>query len=141
MQARVIKNVFKKPKFTRNLATALQHEVQSDVAEYPPIVDTSLKAKKQRQFMEVQEKVKKCPSIEEKIIQINMPKFYGFKCLMLNDRVYPYNSLPFVQYITKTDYQTLPNIGEEESKSIDVFMNLIKAEFLDALEFELDTFK
>lgn len=131
----------------RGVATVQsQKDVSSEyneVAEYPPIVDPCLIKRKERINLHYREKIKQIGTIEEKQLQINLPRYYGYKCLMLNDKIYPYNTLPFFQYATNTEFveETTAPSSEEEDKKIGNFLSLIKAEIQDALEFELDGYK
>lgn len=62
---------------------------------------------------------------------------------MLNDKTYPYNTLPLFKYATKTEFveeQHAPK-SPDEAKQVDIFLNLIKADIKDALEFEIDQCK
>lgn len=117
----------------------------SEEPEYPPILDPSLRAKKGRRLHEWYEKIKKIGTIEEKFIELNLPRYYGHKCLMLDDKMYPYNTLPFFQYATNTEFVNTethaPAVSEEEAKKVDNFLNLIRSDLQDALEFELDGYQ
>lgn len=87
------------------------------------------------------EKIKKLETIEEKMIEINMPRYYGFKSIKMSDH-FPYNPLPNVQYYTNTEFveeQSL--VDSEDSTKIDEFLKLIKSEVIDAFEFEIDGYK
>lgn len=136
--------VFKKLANTRRLSTLTQASDKDDewveVAEYPKIKDCSFDKHRHWKNLSWYEKIKKIETIEEKLIEINMPRYYGFKCLLLGSQ-FPYNTLPFIQYATNTELE----IGEfhssadpEEAKRVDNFLGLIKSEIADALEFELD---
>lgn len=123
-----------------------QQIVDSDYekkAKYPPILDNSFQVRKRREVTKWHEKIKKISTIEEKLIEINMARYYGHKCLMLNDRDYPYNSLPFFQYVTNTEFveESHAPKSPEEGKLVENFLNLIRAEVQDAFEFELDGYK
>lgn len=131
-------------KFIRLFSSAVQQEVSQNEVKYPPIIDTSSEQRRTRSKLEWHDKIKRCPTIEEKIIELNIPRYYGYKCLMLDGTRYPYNIKPFAQYITKTDFQELlPNTfaDENQSKKIDGFLGLIKSDIQDALEFEIDAYK
>jgi small subunit ribosomal protein S30 len=137
---RTVKN---KINFTRSLSTALQQEVTKNEVEYPPIQDLSYPARRSRKIQQWYDKIQRCPTIEEKIIELNIKRYYGYKCIMMNEKRFPYNPMPFVQYVTKTDFQEL-NDGisdENEGKKIDSFLDLIKSDIVDAFEFELDSYK
>lgn len=135
---------YPKIRITRAFSTALaQQETPKDAVEYPPIVDNSFKEKFNRRRVAKYDRIKECPTIEEKIIELNMPRYWGFRCLMMGDQWYPYNSLPMVRYSTKTDFQETPLKIEDpaEAKKVDDFYNLIKSDLMDALEFELSGYK
>ena len=129
----------------RPLSTVIEQEHEpTEKVKYPRILAKSFKLNQMRAQMNWYEKIKQVPTIEEKIIELNMPRYYGYKCLMLkNDEFYPYNSLPFIQYSTKTNYHELPLTIEDpvEAKKVDDFYNLIKADLLEAVEFELTGYK
>ncbi|XP_070495949.1 large ribosomal subunit protein mL65 [Chironomus tepperi] len=131
-------------KFSRLFSTVVQQEVaRSDAVEYPVIEDVSTEAKRIKKKLEWREKIKRVPTIEEKIIELNIPRYYGYKCLMLENNDFPYNSMPFIQYVTKTEFEQLPESikDEKEAKKIDGFLELIKSDIQDALEFEIDAYK
>lgn len=134
--------IFSNLVISRRLTTvSKQKDVEyNETAEYPPILDNSYIKKKERKVQLWHEKIKTIGTIEEKLIEINLPRYYGFKCVMLNDREFPYNTLPFFQYATNTEFveETKSPTDEEEAKKIDNFLNLIKSEIQDAFEFELD---
>lgn len=41
-------------------------------------------------------------TVEEKLFELNMPKYYGWKSVILGDKAVPYNFLPWVQFATRT---------------------------------------
>lgn len=120
----------------RSLSTVVEHAKNaseySEVAEYPPIKEQSYQMKKATNTFQWHEKIKKIGTIEEKLIEINMPKYYGYKCLMLDDKFlsFPYNTLPFYQYVTNTEFVNIESphaaTSEEEAKKIENFLNLIR---------------
>lgn len=142
--ARVIRG---KPLIARQLTTAAQQQtVQSDYtdkAEYPEILNNSYHQRMGRRKLEWHDKIKRISTIEEKLIEINIPRYYGYKSLMLNDRYFPYACLPFFQYVTKTEFVEQPYTpkNEAEAKSVENFLTLIKADIEEALEFELDGYR
>lgn len=131
-------------KLSRLFSSVVQPEAsRNEAIPYPPIEDVSKEAIRAKKKQEFRDKIRKCPTIEEKIIQLNMPRYYGYKCLMLENNDFPYNPLPFVQYVTKTDFQVLAEkiTNEEEAKTVDTYLNLIKSDVQDAIEFEIDAYK
>lgn len=140
---RVLRNTFVT---SRHLSTAPQRDVDSeytDEAVYPPIMDNSRDAIKAREKNEWHMKIKRIGTIEEKLIEINVPKYYGYKCVMLSEKEFPYNTMRFLQYATNTEFveESHASSGEEETKKVDNFLNLIKSDVEDAFEFELDGYK
>ncbi|GAB0098706.1 Ribosomal protein S30, mitochondrial [Sergentomyia squamirostris] len=81
-------------------------------AEYPPIIDPSFRAKQLRRKVEWHEKLRAVSTVEEKLIGINMPRYYGYKCVMLSDEKYPYNCLNFKQFITRTVFHECDKLPE-----------------------------
>ncbi|CRK97810.1 CLUMA_CG011186, isoform A [Clunio marinus] len=131
----------------RQLSTALQQQISENAETsevvYPEILDQSLKARGARKTFEWHEKIKKIGTIEEKIIELNMPKYYGWKCLMLENKFYPYNTFPFFKYVTNTEFHEQPQTArnEKESKQIESYLTLMKSELQEAIEFEIDGYK
>lgn len=129
---------------SRSLSTVLPVKATksefTETAEYPPILDTSYEAKKVRKTLEGRERMKTISTIEEKLIEMNMKKYYGYKCLMLNEKTFPYNTLPYFQYATNTQLVREDHKPKtpEDAKNVETFLNLIKADVQDAIEFELD---
>ena len=142
---RIFNSNLRLPALRRQLATLTQSQVNNDeyteVAQYPEIVENSYKNQRAKKILRWHEKIKAISTIEEKLIEINMPRYYGYKCLMLGAQLFPYNSLPFIQYITNTELEVQEfhtSASEEESKKIENFLGLIRSEIADAVEFELD---
>lgn len=73
-----------------------------DQPVYPPILDMSRQAIKARKIEAVAEKVTSQPTVEEKLIELNMPKYYGWWACQLYEKKIPYNALPFIQFATRT---------------------------------------
>lgn len=70
--------------------------------EYPPILEVSERARRERKFEEWKVQVQNVKTVEEKLMKINMPKYYGWESVMLNDKKIPYNALQFIQHCTRT---------------------------------------
>jgi small subunit ribosomal protein S30 len=144
-----IPRVFRKNfSISRRFSTAFQEYVPesewTDAPQYPPIVDNCYPQLKQKRLISWHEKIKKIETIEEKMIEINMPKYYGYKSLMLDEKTYPYNTLPFFQYATNTEFieeNSLTPANEADAKKIENFLNLVRSEVQDAFEFELDGYR
>ena len=98
--------------------------VDTDI-KYPPILDLSRPARKRREREEWHTKVKKLGTVEEKIFELNMPRYYGWKVLKLTEGLIPYDPLPKAQFLTKTHIV-------EEPKLPSFYDNLLTAEEIDA---------
>ncbi|PSN41370.1 hypothetical protein C0J52_19119 [Blattella germanica] len=91
-------------------------EEYTKVAEYPPILDTSYKERMRRKFIQWHEDVKSLNTVEEKLMKINMPKYYGWQSSILKEGIIDYNMLPLVQHITRThllEFNDLPKSHSE----------------------------
>lgn len=131
----------------RELSTLVKHHNESneyvEEAVYPPIEDISTRKKKERQRLEWHEKIKQVGTIEEKLIEINMPRYYGYKSFMLSENSYPYNTLPLFQYVTNTEFVKTESHSKEGEgvKNLEGLLKVIRADIEEALEFELDGYQ
>uniref|UniRef100_A0A182JRH0 28S ribosomal protein S30, mitochondrial n=1 Tax=Anopheles christyi TaxID=43041 RepID=A0A182JRH0_9DIPT len=108
---------------------------------YPPIQDLSFPAKKKRERESWHQKIAKLSSVEEKLYEINMPKYYGYKMNMLTDDKFPYNIKPFMQYATRTCFQrTLPQFYDPLKEEADKILATTQSELEDAIAFELSNY-
>ncbi|XP_004518895.1 28S ribosomal protein S30, mitochondrial [Ceratitis capitata] len=119
----------------------------ADEAIYPEIQDLSFKARKKRETQSWHDEIRKVPTVEEKMIKINMPRYYGFKVVNLNDTKLPYNCLPAIQHYTRTFYEDIKNTENavEDSKlsdnqKLEEHVNLVKSDVKDAIEYVYDYF-
>lgn len=113
-------------------------------AIYPEILDTTTKAKRMKERYSWYEKIQNLKAIEEKQLEINMPRYYGYQSIMLNDERFPYNCLPFTKFATKTYFQELDSISSllsGVSKPVDDLLNSTKSNIEDVIQFELDQHK
>ncbi|XP_055844922.1 28S ribosomal protein S30, mitochondrial [Episyrphus balteatus] len=120
----------------------------TDKPEYPEILELSREARMKREKQSWHEQIKAVPTIEEKLIKINMPRYYGFKTIMLNSEENPYNCLPLNQHYTRTvfeGYEKLPNTAtnkDEASKTqMESFVKSVSANIQDAIEYSNEFFK
>lgn len=84
----------------RKNVNVTRNQVENTV--YPPILDLSLRGRIKRRRDLWHDKIKKLETVEEKLYGINMPHYYGWKSLHLEEGNVPYNSLDHAQYITRT---------------------------------------
>lgn len=108
---------------------------------YPPILDLSRRARQRRNREQWHTKVKKLGTIEEKIFELNMPKYYGYKCWKLVEGQLPYDPLPQAQYVTKTHIDPgtkLPSYYDNiiAPEVLDASVQQIKSQVEDVLGFE-----
>ncbi|XP_041980674.1 28S ribosomal protein S30, mitochondrial [Aricia agestis] len=106
---------------------------------YPPILDMSLEARKRRNRQKTYDNIKALNTVEEKQIALNMPRYYGFKCVSLNETRVPYNALPLVQHYTKSHLKItdkLPDIYNETSQVADLVVQDIKSLVEDSILIE-----
>ncbi|XP_032580726.1 39S ribosomal protein S30, mitochondrial [Drosophila sechellia] len=140
--------------YKRCLAGQSQLQLNSTDAEpvYPEIQDTSFKARKQKDAANWHEEIRQVPTVEEKMIKINMPRYYGFKVVDFNDSKIPYNALPLTQHYTRTVLEDLPSETEKKAQaqdseqeqqqpSEDGLFKAARGDVIDALEFAHDYYK
>lgn len=107
--------------------------------EYPPIADLSFRSNLLKRRKNWYDHIKSLNTVEEKLLAINMPRYYGYKCLMLTDTNFSYNCLPFIQHSTRTILETsagLPLFYKQLSEAADAFIDSIKADIESAIVFE-----
>lgn len=140
--------------YKRCLSGQSQLQLNSTDAEpaYPEIQDLSFKARKQKDAANWHEEIRQVPTVEEKMIKINMPRYYGFKVVDFNDSKIPYNALPLTQHYTRTVLEDLPSETdkkaqakdseqEQEQPSVDGLFKAARGDVIDALEFAHDYYK
>ncbi|XP_068158921.1 large ribosomal subunit protein mL65 [Drosophila tropicalis] len=111
--------------------------------EYPAIKDLSFKARKEQIAVDWHEELRQVPTIEEKLIKVNMPRYYGYKVVQLTDKQIPYNALGLTQHYTRTKLEEVPVKGKEEAtttdqKQLESFVQTARGDLIDALEFSHD---
>lgn len=117
----------------------VNNEEYTTTPQYPPILDTSYEAKKERKKEAQYEEIKNVPTIEEKQIKLNMPKYYGFNCCIINEDQASYNTLPLMQHITRThliENNNLPTYYD--NIDVDKVIDSIKSEIEEIILLEYD---
>lgn len=107
---RVKVTVRKFPKF-RNYSS-IQNDEYTSTPQYPPILDLSFEKRQERKREAIHEEIKAVKTVEEKQIKLNMPRYYGFKTHLYTEERFPYNTLPLIQYITRTHLIKNNNLPE-----------------------------
>lgn len=111
----------------------------NETAIYPPIFDLSREAVKDRKIETEAQRVTALPTVEEKLIELNMPKYYGWWACRLYEGEIPYNPLPFTQFATRTCLtQGLPSMYNELDSVAAALVPNIKSKVSDLLLQELD---
>lgn len=85
--------------------------------QYPPIVEETPLAQKLRRKKVWHDWLKSHDTIEEKLFELNMPKYYGWNSVILRDDAVPYNFLPWAQFSTRTHVEVSDNINQLYSDS------------------------
>uniref|UniRef100_A0A1B6LLN1 28S ribosomal protein S30, mitochondrial n=1 Tax=Graphocephala atropunctata TaxID=36148 RepID=A0A1B6LLN1_9HEMI len=116
-----------KTKHERKMSSRIYPDDQyTDSPNYPAILDLSPKPSYRRERDNKLNKIKKLGTVEEKFFGINMPRFYGWSSLMLKEGNFPFNFLPFIQHITRTDYIDVDQFPFSSNLSQTEIENLVK---------------
>lgn len=120
-------------------SSALSSEY-TETPNYPPILSHDKKSVYCRSRDQKLDKIKKLGTIEEKLIGINMPRFYGWNSLILNEGNFPFNILPFIQHITRTDVieiNSFPFSSDFQKTEIESIINKIRPQLQEAIILEV----
>lgn len=122
---------------------AVQSAESTEKVEYPEILDPSRKAVSDREKIVWHEQVKQCSTIEEKLIKVNMPAFWGLRTTPLVNDEYCYNCLPYFQHWTRTHYENgLPSGWfKSSSETVDGLVNSIRDQIIEAISFQYQGFR
>lgn len=124
----------------RTNSTSSGNEEYTASPQYPPILDLSPIStyKRERDFK--LDKLKRIGTVEEKFLGINIPRYYGWSSLMLKEGSYPFNFLPFVQHITRTDVipvEKLPFASVLSQSEFENVLRTIKPQLQEAIIMEM----
>lgn len=125
-----------KSSYSTETSPAKQNEVKP--AEYPPILDLSPKAVAEREKLAWHAAVKDLNTIEEKLLKVNMPYYYGLRTTPLENDEYHYNCLPFFQHWTRTQYEDgIPETWcKQSTEEVDRLVAAVKEQIFDAIAFQ-----
>lgn len=124
--------------FQRYSTSAETKVVEKPEPEYPPILDVSEIAEELRKKDAYYEKIKNITTVEEKLHVINYPRYFGWPAYHLHEEKIPYDYLPLVQFVTRTEIQeckTLP-VYTDNTYTREV-LKQVKSELERVLLFEL----
>uniref|UniRef100_A0A1I8MAF7 28S ribosomal protein S30, mitochondrial n=1 Tax=Musca domestica TaxID=7370 RepID=A0A1I8MAF7_MUSDO len=129
---------------TKNALAATQKATDNDeyweTPQYPEIKDTSFDGRKKDEAKTWHEQIQKTPTVEEKLIKINMPRYYGYKVVHMNEERLPYNCLPAIQHYTRTHFEPMENEVKEDEK-LSAFVTALKERIVDVVEFSHDFYR
>jgi len=128
----------------RNFCSIYKYPVREDsynkTPEYPPILSLEKKATTRRAEESWYKKIERQETVEEKLFEINMPRYYGWNCLMMKETEIPYNSLNFTQYVTRTAIFDSGDLPEPYSFSNELAKQLassVKACLKEEISFQM----
>lgn len=121
----------------------LSFEEYTEKPEYPEILETTPEARRLRQKQSWHEEIKNLWTVEEKQIKINMPRYYGYKVIALDDTRVRYNSLPMIQHYTRTLFEKMDKLpgAVESQQQLDSLVKAISGEFQESVEYAIEFFK
>ena len=101
---------------------------------YPPILDVSFQAIRDRKIEATAQKVTNLSTVEEKLIELNAPKYYGWWACRLNEGQISYNALPFTQFATRTCLANgLPSTYNDLEEIASNSVPIVKSKLIDLL--------
>lgn len=137
-------------------ATALSTDSEYTAEpEYPVIRDLSYKGRKVQSAKDWHDEIRRVATVEEKMIKVNMPRYYGYKVVDLNDTKMPYNALPLMQHYTRTvlqleqeqkqvaapDAKATEANDTKQNQNLDAFVKAAREDVIEALEYAHDVYK
>lgn len=123
--------------------TVVEHEEYEKEAKYPAIKELSFRSNLLKRRTQWYDHIRDLGTVEEKLLAINQPRYYGYKSVMLNDKSFGYNSLPFIQHSTRTSLDTdgglstLQVYRHHSEEEVQKLVDDLKADVLDAIQFEM----
>lgn len=105
---------------------------------YPPIYSLEPKAVTKRLIESGADKLKKVPTVEEKLLALNVPRYWGWDSVMVNEGNLPYDFLPFAQHITRTRMIEVDSLPVPlPSETLQQVMKTVKDQLEKIIVFEL----
>lgn len=145
-QRLLFNGIIKYGKQKRSSSTLAVSEVKNEVEDtskpmYLPIEDLSWKAKFKRTKQAWYDKIKSLETVEEKLFEINMPRYYGWKSLIIKEHFIPFDALSHAQYITRTHIVKESGLPEYynnvvSNEQLDRIVQAIKSDIEDNIIFE-----
>lgn len=132
----------KPKKYSISAVKEIKDENQNTVEpEYPPIIERSRNAKKKKKWQAWYDQIQSLKTVEEKLFKFNMPRYYGWKSVLLDEYYIPYNSLAHAQHITRTHIMKEPGLpsyynGVISNEQLDNILQSVKSNIEDNIVFE-----
>lgn len=131
IRQRVLFNTIIKYGKQNRCSTSAVSEIKSEADDaskpmYLPVEDVSWRAKWKRNRQTWYDKIKSLETVEEKLFEINMPRYYGWKPLILKEHYIPFDALSHAQYCTRTHIV-------KESGLPEYYNNVVSNEQLDRM--------
>lgn len=125
----------------RNYSVVAKENEFSETPQYPPILDLSYKGRLKRKHQSWHKEIKDLNTVEEKLIKINMPRYYGWKSVIVSEDLIPYNCEAFAQHVTRThivEEKGLPKYYDRiiTSEKLDATYQQVKKQIEDVIIFE-----
>lgn len=132
----------KRKKYNISTVSEIKNDVKDTVeAVYPAIEDLGFEKKVLKRKQQWHDKIKSLKTVEEKLFELNMPRYYGWKLILLKEHNIPYDSLSHAQYITRTHIMREPGLPTyyndvTSAEQLDSVLPAIKDSVEDSLLFE-----
>jgi len=111
----------------------------TDEAIYPPIINLSRQSVKDRRIDGIAQHITSLPTVEEKLIELNAPKYYGWWSSQLQEAKIPYNALPFIQFATRSTIEKkLPSLYSELDDAASKYCSNLKDKVQNVILQELE---
>lgn len=128
-------------KYSTSTGSEVKDMTTNTESLYLPIEDLSYKARKRRQNETWYEEIRNLETVEEKLFKVNMPRYYGWKLLHLEESKIPYGILKYTQYITRTHVMKEPGLptcynNVISTEQLDSIVETVKNNIADDIAFE-----
>lgn len=112
----------------------------NSVVKYPPIEKLDERTQKQKEDQKFYDLIKRQNTIEEKAIAINYPRYWGWKCFIVEEGTVPFNGLDFMKHLTRTHLikiDHLPNYYDKLNKKAANISKQVKENIEDSIAYQL----
>ncbi|XP_046752870.1 39S ribosomal protein S30, mitochondrial [Diprion similis] len=125
----------------RDYSAVIQSEECSEIPQYPKICDVSFKGKLRSKHEAYHQEIQNLNTVEEKLMKLNMPRYYGWQCLNVCESSVPYNAELMAQFTTRTHIVREPGLPKYydrimSSDKLDAAVQQVKKRIEDIILFE-----